>query len=84
LPYATGEKQRREWTHSKVELDRRRAEAGIEAYQPGKLFDPQKAHELFEWACYYNPEWFAVFEKAGSNPYSSSWIGMLNSPAVRE
>jgi hypothetical protein len=84
VPYATGEKQRREWTHSKVELDRRRAEAGIEAYQPGKLFNPQKAHELFEWACYYNPEWFDVFAKAGTNPYSSTWIGMLNSPMVRD
>jgi hypothetical protein len=84
VPYATGEKQRREWTNSKVELDRRRAEAGIEAYQPGRLFDPQKAHELFEWACFYNSGWFDVFEKAGTSPYFSSWIGMLNSPAVRE
>jgi hypothetical protein len=84
LPYATGEKQRKEWTYSKVELDRRRAEAGIEAYQPGKLFESKNAHELFEWACYYNPEWLAVFKKAGTSPYFSSWIGMLNSPPVRK
>jgi hypothetical protein len=84
VPYATGLKQRREWTNSKVELDRRRAEAGIEAYQPGKLFDPQQAHELFEWACFFNPEWFSVFNNAETSPYFSSWIGMLNSPVVRK
>lgn len=84
VPYARGEKQRKEWTNSKVELDRRRAEAGIEKYQPGKLFNPKDARELFEWASYYNSDWDAIFENPSKSKYASSWIGLLNSPLIRE
>lgn len=84
IPYATGEKQRKEWVNSQVELDKKRAAAGLEKYQPGKLFDPKQAWELFAWACYYNPEWFSVFEKNVEEKYTTSWIGFLNSPLVRK
>lgn len=57
LPFALGEKTREEWTHSKVELDKKRAEAGLAKYQPGMLFNPENAIPLFEWAGYYQPEW---------------------------
>ncbi|NCB09764.1 MAG: alginate lyase, partial [Bacteroidia bacterium] len=30
IPFATGDKQRKEWTNSKVALDRERAAAGID------------------------------------------------------
>ena len=83
IPYATGEKQRREWVNSTVELDKRRAEAGIEVYRPGRLFSPEDAAELFEWACYYNHEWYSIIEKPGDTPYLTTWIGLLNSPLVR-
>ncbi|MFQ3671430.1 MAG: alginate lyase family protein [Verrucomicrobiia bacterium] len=43
VPYAMGEKERREWENTRIALDRRRAEAGIATYQPGKLFDPEYA-----------------------------------------
>ena len=55
VPYAMGEKTRREWTNSKVELDRRRAEAGLEYYRAGRLYDPQNALELMERASYFDP-----------------------------
>jgi hypothetical protein len=83
IPYATGEKQRKEWINTKVELDKKRAAAGIEKYQPGKLFDPKQAWEMFQWACYYNPEWYSIFENENTPKYTSSWIGLLNSPLVR-
>lgn len=84
-PYASGEKQREEWTHSKVRLDKERAAAGIAKYQPGTLFNPSDAVPLFEWAGYYNPKWYSLFGKDGvvSN-YISTWTGMLNSPMIRK
>jgi hypothetical protein len=54
LPYADGSKQRREWTHSQVELDRRRAAAGLKEYQPGSLFDPKYARSLLEEASFFD------------------------------
>lgn len=83
IPYATGEKQRKEWINTKVELDKKRAAAGIEKYQPGKLFDPKQAWEMFQWACYYNPEWYSIFEKNTGEEFTSTWVGLLNSPLVR-
>ena len=84
-PYASGEKQRGEWTNTKVRLDKERAAAGIAKYQPGTLFNPESAIPLFEWACFYHPQWYSLF---GSNydeiNYSGSWIGLLNSPLVRK
>ena len=75
LPFATGEKKRQEWTNTKVKLDKERAAAGLAEYQPGMYFNPEKAHELFELASYYNPEWVSVFEKENR---TTSWIGFLN------
>lgn len=84
IPYATGEKQRKEWINTKVELDKQRAAAGLEKYQPGKLFAPKQAWEMFQWAVYYNPDWYTVFEKESRKKYVSTWIGLLNSPLIRE
>lgn len=84
IPYATGEKQRKEWVNSKVELDRERAAAGVAEYQPGKLFEPQEAYSMLQWAVYFNPDWFPIFEKEDKPQYRSTWIGFLNSPLVRQ
>jgi hypothetical protein len=54
VPYALGEKTRREWTNSKVALDRRRAEAGLDKYKPGKLYEPKQALTLMEEASYFD------------------------------
>ncbi len=60
VPYAMGEKTRREWTNSKVGLDRRRAEAGLEKYKPGRLYEPRRALKLMELASYFDPDLLKV------------------------
>lgn len=82
LPYATGATKRKEWTNSTVALDKKRAEAGLAEYQPGMLFDPEKAKPLFEWAGYYNSEWYSLL--SAEHHYTSTWIGLLNSPMIRK
>ncbi|MEM7682081.1 MAG: alginate lyase family protein [Planctomycetota bacterium] len=54
FPYAVGEKTHREWVGTTVELDRRRAEAGIAQYQPGRAYDSRRAIPLFEWAAWFD------------------------------
>lgn len=83
VPYATGIKQRKEWTNTTVQLDKDRAAAGLAEYQPGILFDPKEAFSMFEWACYYNRDWFGIFQHKNENAFTSSWIGLLNSPLIR-
>jgi predicted transcriptional regulator len=56
VPYASGEKQREEWTDTKVGLDRRRAEAGLEKYEAGRLFEPKDAVKLLSEAVFYEPQ----------------------------
>jgi hypothetical protein len=83
-PYASGEKQRGEWTNSKVRLDKERAAAGLAKYQPGALFNPRNAFPLFEWAGYYNPSWYSLFGRnIPEENYLFTWTGMLNSPLIR-
>lgn len=54
VPYANDEKQRREWTNSRVELDRKRAAAGLEKYRAGRLYEPKDALELMQEAAYFD------------------------------
>jgi hypothetical protein len=82
IPYASGKKQHAEWVNTTVQLDRDRAAAGLEHYQPGKLFDPLESRPLLEWACYYNPNWYDILDSEGR--YTTTWVGLLNSPAVRK
>ena len=84
VPYAMGEIQRKEWMNTKVQLDKDRAAAGLPEYQPGKLFEPVNAYPMFEWACYYNRDWYSVFENTNQEKHTTTWIGLLNSPLVRE
>lgn len=84
VPYATGEKIRKEWVNSQVALDQQRAAAGLAEYQPGKLFDPAKALPLFKWASYYRPEWYSIVSESSENSYTATWVGLLNSPLVRK
>lgn len=80
VPYARGDLKRKEWINTTVALDKERAAAGLAEYQPGKLFDPAEAVPVFEWACYYQPAWYDV---VGSQGFTSTWVGLLNSPLVR-
>ncbi|MFY0654515.1 MAG: alginate lyase family protein [Cyclobacteriaceae bacterium] len=82
VPYATGKKTREEWVNTTVKLDKERAAAGLTKYQPGKLFNPSKALPTFEWAVYYNEDWFSIL--GDKKDYATSWVGLLNSPIVRK
>ena len=55
VPYAMGEKVHREWVHTRVDLDRRRAAAGLEKYRTGRLYEPESALELMTQASYFDP-----------------------------
>ncbi len=60
VPYAMGTKTREEWTHSRVGLDRRRAEAGLARYQPGRTYERTDALELMERASHFDPSLLEV------------------------
>lgn len=85
VPYALGEKSREEWTHSQVPLDRQRAAAGLDAYQPGKRYDPQCSLELMELASYFDPGLKRVVAhlRATEVPAYSSWRILTNEAVHR-
>lgn len=83
-PYALGEKVHEEWVNSQVTLDKKRAEAGLAKYQPGVLFKEEEGKELFEWACYFEPKWYEILHENAFPLYQTTWVGLLNSPLVRE
>ncbi len=83
VPYAMGEKTREEWTNSRVDLDRRRAEAGLEEYRPGRLYDPRRSLSVMQEASYFNPDLERVVRHllgadAGRFP---SWQMLVNEAA---
>lgn len=85
VPYAMGEKTHKEWVNSKVDLDRRRAEAGLEKYQPGRLFDPKDALRVMEEASFFDPSLMKVVHHlhdgdAGRFP---TWQTLVNAAAHR-
>ncbi len=85
-PYARGEKVHKEWVNTQVELDKKRAEAGIAKYQPGILYDPKHALPMFELACYFNEAYFEIIAQLmdyEEPAYTLTWDSMLNSPLVR-
>lgn len=82
MPYAVGEKQRKEWTNSKAAIDKRRAEAGLAEYQPGVLYDRHQAFPLFAWSAFFKEDAFRVFGES-IDAYTASWVGLLNSPLIR-
>lgn len=60
VPYAMGEKQHREWVNSKIDLDKKRAAAGLDYYKPGRLFEPRSALRLMSAASYFDKELLSV------------------------
>jgi hypothetical protein len=79
IPYALGEKEHGEFLKTNVELDHRRAQAGLEHYQPGRPFDPQRSISLFQLAGAfeetYRPLIGRVTGKPGIRFYD--WTGVL-------
>lgn len=85
VPYATGEKTRREWVNSQIGLDHRRAEAGIAHYQPGSLFEPKQALELMEQASVFDPALMpVVVELAETRSQRIPTWHVLTNQAVRD
>lgn len=85
VPYAMGEKTRREWTNSEVDLDRRRAEAGLDEYKPGRLYEPRRALKLMELASYFDPALLkVVLHLTGSNAKRyPTWQTLVNGACRR-
>ncbi|WPP48106.1 alginate lyase family protein [Catalinimonas niigatensis] len=79
IPYASGEKEYKEWVNTKVELDKRRAEAGLEKYQPGKLFDPKESRDTFELAYFFDPSYKPIIQGLSENSFEdyNSWFSVL-------
>ncbi|MFP4203571.1 MAG: alginate lyase family protein [Opitutales bacterium] len=86
LPYAMGEKVHEEWVNSKIDLDRRRAEAGLEKYKKGRLYDPKNAKKLMALAAFFDPDLMQVVRHLSEDDEAErfpTWQSLLNE-AVRE
>lgn len=83
VPYALGEKTHEEWVNTRVDLDRRRAEAGLEKYRPGRLFEPESATELMEEASYFDPSLMEVVRRLTDSDADRfpTWQTLINEAA---
>ena len=83
VPYATGEKEHEEWVNSKVDLDRRRAEAGLEKYRPGRIFEPKRALSLLEKAAYFDPSLMEIVRDLSDSEAERfpTWQTLVNAAA---
>ncbi|MDF9800593.1 hypothetical protein OKW21_005856 [Catalinimonas alkaloidigena] len=79
IPYALGEKEYKEWVNTKVELDKRRAEAGLKKYQPGKLFNPKESRDTYELAYYFDQDYKDVIQHLSDDGFEeyNSWLLVL-------
>jgi hypothetical protein len=68
VPYATGAKIHEEWVDSKSDLDQQRADAGLEAYRPGRLFEPRSALGLMIYASFFEPALLSLALALNDNP----------------
>lgn len=84
VPYALGEREHEEWVNSKVDLDHRRAEAGLEKYRPGRLYEPRQALELMEKASFFDPELMRVVDHLteGEADRFPTWQTLVNAAAL--
>lgn len=84
LPYAIGEKVHQEWVNTKVGLDKRRAAAGIEKYQPGKEFEPRDSLKLMETAAYFDPALLKVVRHLSEDDAERfpTWQTLVNATAA--
>ncbi len=83
VPFANGTKTRKEWLNTTVDLDRRRGAAGIEAYRPGRLYEPENSLTLFEEASFFDPSFMPLVNKfAGSDAKRfATWTMVVNAAA---
>lgn len=83
VPYAMGHKTHAEWVNTKVDLDRRRAAAGIEKYRAGRLFEPRDALGVMEYASYFDPELLQVVRHLTQGDVNRfpTWRTLINAAA---
>jgi hypothetical protein len=83
IPYADGSKQRQEWLNTTVELDRKRAAAGLEEYRPGRLFDPAFALPMLEQASFFDDSLLPLVIKLSATQRQRfpTWRSVLNAAA---
>jgi hypothetical protein len=83
VPYAMGEKTHEEWVNSKVDLDRRRAAAGIEHYQPGRLYEAANALQLMAAASLFDSSLLRVVRHLtqSSGERFPTWETLVNEAA---
>ncbi len=83
VPFAMGERTREEWVNTKVDLDRRRAAEGLEAYQAGRRYDPQSALSVMEEASFFDPKLLAVVGHLRGETVGrfASWQMLVNETA---
>ncbi len=83
IPYSLGEKTHKEWVHTKVDLDRRRAAAGIEKYRTGRLFEPYASIQLMECASFFDPSLMRVVRHlhGGTDTRFPTWQTLMNAVA---
>ena len=56
-PYCRGEKTHAEWSQSRVQFDRERAEAGETKFAAGSNFDPRDGRRVFELASLFSSQY---------------------------
>jgi hypothetical protein len=79
-PYARGEKVHGEFARTESNLDRRRAEAGLERYRPGRPFRPQESVRLLEIAIAFEPEYGKLLSQVlGDDMTFGTWPAVLAS-----
>lgn len=87
LPYVNGEKIHREWVNTRVDLDRRRAAAGIPYYQPGRPYDPRDGVDTMVFTSAFLPEAAQVAARAAGRPdgaryanWTAVWMAAFADP----
>ncbi|MBN9296678.1 MAG: alginate lyase family protein [Filimonas sp.] len=79
LPYVTGEKTHGEYTNSKVEFDRKRANNGEAGFKIGALFDPKHGVPVFLLAAYFHEPYLDTAKKTlGTSDTYPSWQTVTN------
>lgn len=75
-----------ERVNTKVGLDKRRAAAGLEKYQPGKEFDPRDSLKLMETAASFDPQLMKVVRHLGDDDAEQfpTWQTLVNATAAAD
>jgi len=78
-PFVSGEKTHAEFVNSTVSFDKKRAMNGEADYKAGSLFKPVNGVKAMGLACYFDPQYLAVVQKAKpSDKQFPDWQAVLN------